>query len=226
MKQVNVKSGFKRPIRRLEGSGSGSSSVMGAIISPISVNVPTTWTKVRRGLSGYQNTELVPLSNDSKEWNMVDKKLKDSIPFAKLEEVLRVESYHLWEYFCFRVNQISKLNNGKDPNIVRVWHGSRNTNPKVICEDTTDGFMIQRSSNDGGSWGQGIYFASKAEYSDNYAYIHKERATNKEGNVNHPRLKKSMILSKLVVGDEIYMRPNYSLRHCPAKPMTQQQQRP
>ena len=33
-----------------------------------------------------------------------------------------------------------------------------------------------------------------------------------------------MILSKLVVGDEISMRPNYNLRHCPAKPMTQQQQ--
>ena len=62
---------------------------------------------------------------------------------------------------------MAKLN-GKDPNEVSVWHGTSKLDPRMIYEDRQDGYMVQYSSK--GMWGNGIYFAQNASYSDGYAF--------------------------------------------------------
>ena len=64
---------------------------------------------------------------------------------------------------------------------------------------------MQRSNQ--GMWGQGIYFAENASYSDNYAYHDGSGLGTK-----------TMILARLIAGDEIHILPDASLRHCPEKP--------
>eukprot|EP00957_Ditylum_brightwellii_P151531 11540339-Ditylum_brightwellii.AAC.1 len=56
-----------------------------------------------------------------------------------------------------------------------------------------------------GMWGQGVYFAEDAKYSHSYAY------ENGDGS-------KTMILAKLVSGEEIHLDPDSSLKMCPKKP--------
>jgi Poly(ADP-ribose) polymerase catalytic domain len=74
----------------------------------------------------------------------------------------------------------------------------------VICTDIHDGFMMQRSRP--GSWGQGIYFAANASYSNRYAFSDRESSL------------KTLILVRLAVGEEIHLPASSSLRHCPDKP--------
>mmetsp|Transcript_46927 Transcript_46927/g.114468 ORF Transcript_46927/g.114468 Transcript_46927/m.114468 type:complete len:127 (+) Transcript_46927:3577-3957(+) len=87
-----------------------------------------------------------------------------------------------------------------------VWHGTRGVDPKVICQDEADGFMMQFSNK--GSWGQGLYFAQNARYSNGYAHTH--QPTN-------GRALKTLIYVNLIVGDEIQHVADSSLRRCPEK---------
>ncbi len=46
----------------------------------------------------------------------------------------------------------------ENPKVLRLWHGTRNTNPEDVY--SKDGLNIAYSSD--GMWGRGIYFAVNA----------------------------------------------------------------
>ena len=94
------------------------------------------------------------------------------------------------------------MTTSKVPVVLQVWHGTRDTDPRVICTDKADGFMMQHSRK--GMWGRGIYFAANAKYSHDYAHQTAEH--------------KTLILASLVVGDQISLPSDSTLRHCPEKP--------
>lgn len=218
MEQVNTETMFKRPVRRRKNA--------------TTTGVPTTWCQNPPG----QNCKLVQISKSSEEWKMVEKRLTKTIQNATLLGVVRVQNLHLWEYFSFRRDRVAKLSGMNDPNAVRVWHGTRQTDPMVICKDEADGFMMQHSRR--GMWGRGIYFADNASYSNSYAYeedrtfspvvpkpsyswYNKMFSTSPPSN-DVPSLKvvraKTLILANLVVGEEVDLPSDSSLKHCPTKP--------
>lgn len=59
---------------------------------------------------------------------------------------------------------------------MRLFHGTRNTNPEEIYRDKEESFNINYSS-DNNLLGKGIYFAEKSEYSNNYRYIEATKGT-------------------------------------------------
>ena len=64
---------------------------------------------------------------------------------------------------------MAEANNGQNPKQSYLYHGTSNTNPKQIY-DGEEGFDM-RFSNDG-MWGQAIYFAAQASYSNDFAFKH------------------------------------------------------
>jgi hypothetical protein len=130
---------------------------------------------------------------------------RESGTLRRLADAAVWQNKHLWAYFQMRRDLMMERSDGKDPKIVRVWHGTRRTDPKAIYEDAQDGFMMQFS--DSGMWGRGIYFAVNAEYSHDYAH----RLTLPPG-------QKSFLLAKLIVGDVTDIPPDGSLVKPPDKP--------
>ncbi|KAG7367790.1 WWE domain containing protein [Nitzschia inconspicua] len=193
MQQMNITSKFTRPVRR----------ELRAIPCDLGTTdgIPSNWTFKTKSC----DCELVSVPISSEEWKFVDEKLRGSISNAKLKEVQRVQNIPLWKYFEFQKERLAAKSGSGTANVQFVWHGTRTTHPSLICTDTHDGFMMQRSRQ--GSWGQGIYFAANASYSNSYAFTQKGLASNN----------KTLILVRLAVGEEVRLPSDSTLRHCPAK---------
>ena len=215
LEQVNCKTGFRRQVRRRQ---TGNTPTSGNILSINSV--PNTWTENGPG----QNCELVPVLKGSSEWHTIEKKLTKTLSSVTLHKVVRVQNIALWEYYCFQKGRIMRASGRDPPNVIQVWHGTRTNTPMDICTDEQDGFMMQHSRT--GMWGQGIYFAADARYSNKYAHEATDSETGLVGsllsrmlfNPQNTRKTRTLILASLVAGDEIDLPPDKSLRLCPKKP--------
>jgi len=186
--QMNVDTGYKRPIRRSMGSMVRSSPTR---------SVPASWTIQ----AGGNECVFVPLDTTTTEWKAVEREFHKTMPaFRLIKMIERVENPSLWEYFSFRQERVTKLTG--NANIQHVWHGTRSVDPKIICSDQNDGFMTQCSQQ--GMWGRGTYFAADASYSSNYAYTGWGA--------------KTIILARLVIGDAVKLCADSSLTQCPDKP--------
>ena len=206
--EINLNS-FAAPIVQLNTKTRVKRSVRSIIkqYTTLSNGVPATWLPHDAG----ENCKMVGLCNSSKEWDYVEKMLSSDLPNAKLIKVERVQNINLWNYFCFRREEARKLSGETD--IKSVWHGTRYTDPMCICNDKKDGFMMQHSRK--GKWGCGIYFAAKASYSNQYAYMGRQKPPS---TLSHQKKQtKSLILAKLVVGDAVFLKPDSTLRFCPHK---------
>ena len=196
LKQVNKSTGFERKVRRRDKTV--------AIITP-----PRMWANHPEG----ENCILVDVT-DSTEMGDVIENFKATMPSSTIIKIQRIQNHHLWEYYCFRRERIMKLSGGKDPNIVRVWHGTRGSDPLIICKDESDGLMMQYSRK--GMWGRGIYFAENASYSDAYANEKDLKEHLPFGQTTSIKTK-SLILASLVSGGVINLPPDSSLKACPKK---------
>mmetsp|Transcript_18058 Transcript_18058/g.25790 ORF Transcript_18058/g.25790 Transcript_18058/m.25790 type:complete len:303 (+) Transcript_18058:227-1135(+) len=186
LRQVNTKTKYRRKVRRQNGNDVKST--------------PSFWEEHPVG----SNFAAITISETSAELKCMEKQTIISFELLFcIKKIVRIQNVSLWEYFTFRKERMTKLSGGKEPNIVSVWHGTRDLDPMIICKDVQDGFMMQYSQR--GTWGRGIYFAECAEYSNRYAYI------NNDGS-------RTMILAELLSGEEIELRPDKNLIHCPPKP--------
>ena len=191
LEQVNTVSKYRRSVRRRE----------------IAHGFPDTWSRKL----DERSCHFVPVEKNTTEWKTIDQELKRTIPTASLHKVERVQNLVLWDYYSYQQKRISRLSRDGDPNVKNVWHGTRANDPRKICADQADGFMTQCSKT--GMWGQGLYFAEKASYSHNYAYS----ATQRSGFFRSGTTTKTLLFVNLVVGEEKYLKPDYTLRRCPDK---------
>jgi hypothetical protein len=149
-----------------------------------------------------QNCMLAPIVADTPEFEAVKERMIQTMPEAQIVKLERVQNVMLWQYYCMRQERMRSIN-GKDPNEVSVWHGTRSHDPKLIYEDMQDGFMMQYCT--GGMWGRGIYFAENASYSDGYSHA-------AVGGTQ------TVMLTKLLAGDEVDLPSTGSLKIPPPKP--------
>ena len=75
---------------------------------------------------------------------------------------------------------------------LNLFHGTRNTDPKLIYEDRQDCFNINYSG-ENNLLGKGIYFAAKPEYSVGYSFKNKDKGIFSSDT-------KSMFYCEVIVG--------------------------
>jgi WWE domain len=138
--QQNIATRYKRELRRRVEQPSPSYVFGDPAQTKFSATVPPCWAPHGSG----EDCRLVDLQKTSVEWKMVETELCRSIPNATLVEVQRVQNLPLWEYYIFRRDRVAKLS-GKNIQGI-MWHGTGTVDPKTICLDKSDGFMMQCSS--------------------------------------------------------------------------------
>jgi len=88
---------------------------------------------------------------------------------VRVESVKKVQNEHQDSFFNFMQKRMTARSPGKQtpPRAEMLWHGTRRTPTATILGDD-NGFDMRLST--AGMWGQGMYFAERAEYSDRYAH--------------------------------------------------------
>jgi hypothetical protein len=98
---------------------------------------------------------------------------------------------------------MTELNQGVEPEIMQLFHGTRNTDPSQIYQ-STEGFDMKFSRN-GCLWGIANYFAVHSSYSHSYAH------TTAEGPLQ-------MFLARVITGKTIKLESDPNLRFPPLLP--------
>jgi len=110
---------------------------------------------------------LVKLDPGSDEYMAVQSYFQGSMSrFVQIESIERVINEHQEAFFTFWAERMTSRNK-MPPRKEMLWHGTRRTPTAKILGDE-NGFDMRFSTR--GMWGQGIYFAERAEYSDRYAH--------------------------------------------------------
>jgi hypothetical protein len=147
---------------------------------------------------------LVPLQEGAAEWARVEGKLRAHLPRARLVRLQRVENAILWAGVQQEAALMALWRRAEEPAVkeMELWHGSGGAHPSLVYNGQ-DGFDLRFAS--AGLWGQAIYFAEQSGYSDAYAFD----AGGGE---------KQLLLSRVLLGDEVELAPDRSLRLPPPRP--------
>ncbi|KAM9351797.1 protein mono-ADP-ribosyltransferase PARP12 [Symphorus nematophorus] len=200
MYQQNVKYKTKREVRRrprfvsahdvemkLKSASSQNSN------SSTAESFPPHWDKNALPDFGYK---LVPLSNSTKEYSMIEMLFKRTMPQSTINSIQRIQNPALWRVFQWQREQMKQRNGGKPVNEQYLFHGTDESLIEAICEQNFDWRMCGVH---GTAYGKGSYFARDASYSDKYASIKKS-------------LNKIMFVTLVLVGEytrgsSSYVRP-------------------
>jgi len=165
-------------------------------------SIPPNWDQTSR-----QTLNEIP-PTDKQYW-MVHKKLRDSMPDVYITKLWRVQNLPLWTYYSFHKDRLDM--HGIQPREKLVWHGTSSLDPEIVYNDQQDGFMMQFAKE--GFWGRGIYFAQHSEYADCYSYKPYENQANQNGLLpfqtgerdNAKRDERELFLAKLLVGNAFFI---------------------
>ena len=112
---------------------------------------------------------LVKLAPGSDEYVAVEAYFQGTLGrHAHIDSIEKVHNEHQAAFFEFWYDKMTRRSPTKTPpQSMDLWHGTRRTPTSVILGDE-NGFDMRHGMR--GMWGQGIYFAERAEYSDRYAH--------------------------------------------------------
>ena len=145
--------------------------------------------------------QLLDVPATSSEFQKVQARFNETQP-APILRLQRIQNTRLWENFSYELNKL-RSKYGTDPNRLNLFHGTRTTAPEAIFRGQEEGFDMRYCSS--GMWGQGIYFAVNASYSNSYAH------TNSKG-------EKEMFMADVIVGQPYNCPSDPSLRMPPFIP--------
>ncbi|KAG2386789.1 hypothetical protein C9374_001824 [Naegleria lovaniensis] len=161
---------------------------------------PSSWTPQ------LNNLEIVQVANNSNEYLQILNRFKETMPNSTIVSIERIQNKFLYQAFkneMDRLESIKKeLNGSWSCKPAQLFHGTRGTNP-ILIYNGQDGFDMRFSAS--GMWGQGIYFAKNASYSNSYGFT-------SENNT------KKMFFADVLLGDYVETPSNNSLRLPPEKP--------
>lgn len=89
---------------------------------------------------------------------------------ANIKELIRIQNQFVYRKYEDEKACLTALNGGKFIKEMMLFHGTRQTDPKIIYEDKEECFNINYTG-DNNYLGRGTYFAERPEYSHAYAYI-------------------------------------------------------
>ncbi|XP_070827922.1 protein mono-ADP-ribosyltransferase PARP12 [Chaetodon trifascialis] len=203
MYQQNVKYKTKREVRRRPRFVSAHDvEVKLKSASPVSSSsstaesFPPHWDKNALPDIGYK---LAPLSKSAKEYSMIEKLFKRTLPQSSIQSIQRIQNPYLWKVFQWQKEQMKKRNGGKAVNEQYLFHGTDESLIEAICEQNFDWRMCGVH---GTAYGKGSYFARDASYSHRYASAKQSH-------------NKTMFVTLVLVGE--YTRGSSSYVRPPAK---------
>nr|XP_020458611.1 poly [ADP-ribose] polymerase 12 isoform X2 [Monopterus albus] len=200
MYQENVKYKTRREVRRRPCFVSANdvkvklnSASLHSSSSSTADSAPSHWDKNALPDFGYK---LVLLSKSMKEYTMIEKLFKRTMPHSRINSIQRIQNPSLWKVFQWQEEQMIKRNGGKFVNKQYLFHGTDESLIVAICEQNFDWRMCGVH---GTAYGKGSYFARDASYSNRYA---------KAGR----KLNKTMFVALVLVGEytrghSSYVRP-------------------
>ena len=114
--------------------------------------------------------DLIAVRHKNLEWKSIEGLMKRTLQNIKIIQLHRIQNQQLWDKYALEKKHMSERNDGK-VNEMKLFHGTRNTDPKVIVQ-AVRGIDFRYSRCDHPLlWGAGAYFAVNASYSDRYCYI-------------------------------------------------------
>ena len=119
----------------------------------------------------YVSCKKIVGSKGSNEFNHV-KKLFDRTMVGMYTYIVieRLENPRTRYYYEKNLKRIAYENN-ENPNrmTLQLFHGTKDTSPDLIYNGRDKSFDLKYSR--GGIWGEGVYFSTKASYSQGYAHL-------------------------------------------------------
>ncbi|XP_063062232.1 protein mono-ADP-ribosyltransferase PARP11-like isoform X2 [Engraulis encrasicolus] len=159
MRQINLSTGKQREVKRAVQT---VSSYRSTCDSP-AVSLPGHWEAV----NSDESYQLVPLAQDSHEFREVHS-LYSRTMSNPIRAILRIQNPDLWEFFCRKRAQLSRMRKGADVSERMLFHGTDAHNVPAIC---TFNFDWRIAGTHGCVYGKGSYFARDAKYSSRYCRI-------------------------------------------------------
>lgn len=135
----------------------------------IEMNVKDTVTNIKNILL-KKDAEIIlrNMNHSDAEYIKVQKHFEMTMPknVAKITKIQKIDNNflnlkYLMQKFLFDIM-------ARDTNLKYLFHGTSKNKPEVIYTNPI-GFDMRCSNS--GLWGKGIYFATNAKYSNNYAYV-------------------------------------------------------
>ena len=90
------------------------------------------------------------------------------MPHIKLLKIELIMNKCIWKTYSSELENMTEKNNGIKPIEQYLFHGTSKTAPEMIYAQD-EGFDVRFSSK--GLWGEAIYFAKNASYSNCYSYL-------------------------------------------------------
>ena len=162
------------------------------------------WNKV-----SPKDFNLLELKNTDPEYIFVHDLFKQTMS-AKINSITQIQNKDLFKSYQNKIKSVLDQREKKgflvtenDKKELWLWHGSKNTDPLTLVDNYSSALSTQFAEK--GMWGNGIYFAENASYSNSYAF--KKTFSNT----------KYLLLCKVFVGDAIELMPDSNLRMPPFK---------
>ncbi len=134
----------------------------------------------------------------SQEWKNVELKFKLTMPTAQIDKIERIQNRKLWRVFSNEIEDV-EFKNGGHAKQENLFHGTRGTPPTIIYM-SEEGFNLNYSNE--GMWGKANYFAYNSKYSNDYSSA-------------LPTGQRQMFMATVIIGKEVVMQPDRSLRAPP-----------
>jgi len=159
---------------------------------------PSEWST-----SQQTNCDLKIIPAESQEFQGIANRINSTLPNAKIIKIESIQNKYLWTRY-YHERKLLRQKNQQDTVEKMLFHGSRGTDPRDIYNGE-DGFDMRFSAS--GMWGQGVYFAENASYSNGYVHICQEMG----------QTVRKFFLASVLVGDPFDCPSNAALRMPPEK---------
>uniref|UniRef100_A0A8C4XIA0 Poly [ADP-ribose] polymerase n=1 Tax=Erpetoichthys calabaricus TaxID=27687 RepID=A0A8C4XIA0_ERPCA len=171
------------------------------ICDHLEISVPSHWENVKD-----ESYQVIPLGTCTNEFKEVSKLFTKTLN-VNIKEIKRIQNIHLWEFFCRKKIQLSKIKQGKHIQEMKLFHGTNNENVHAICLDNFDPRL--HGIHKGSVHGKGTYFARDASRAKKYCQISGLHVVSSPAGSSQNRI---IFLARVLVGEFIkgnsqYVRP-------------------
>eukprot|EP00040_Diaphanoeca_grandis_P036456 m.232382 g.232382 ORF g.232382 m.232382 type:complete len:1204 (-) comp33621_c1_seq1:57-3668(-) len=179
-----------------------------SVVVPVSIQsipTPTTWVgndfePVHTQTPAGGEHLLVEVPRNQHEFNLIEQKLRHTLPNAVVSKIERVQNRSLWNKYYIARSDVAKACEN-NPNEIDAWHSTGATDPKLICSDWKAGFDVNQSimeikelrdpsgkfigrqllKEQNKVYGTGVYLAKHAIYADTlFPHKHPSQSNTKQ----------------------------------------------
>lgn len=159
-----------------------------------------------------ENIMTFPVSLNSEEFKEIERVFQKSMNNIKIKHILRIQNLFLFNLYHYQKEHLIKK--GSPPNERMLFHGTRTVDPEEIYQHKDVGFDMRLANK--GMWGEAIYFAVNAVYSNAYSFS-KPVHNHSLKYYHRPKPDRKLIYASVLIGDSIEMKDDREIKRPPVK---------